>query len=128
MFMNEGVQISPLRVEPDGSGTTRQAAVPSVDLRSTDRATDLERQVAQLTAATESRQLIEHAVGVLAERFDSTPDQAWQLLRWISPTTNLKVRLIAEAVVAQRAGALSPAQRQLLADIAGLVPRSGPCR
>ena len=53
---------------------------------------DLERQVRNLQEAADSRQRVGVVVGLLAYRVHCTRTQAWELLIWLSQTTNIKVR------------------------------------
>ena len=52
-----------------------------------------------LQAALESRAVIDHAKGVLIERYKLTPDQAFQLLAQASMHANRKVREVADELV-----------------------------
>ena len=52
-----------------------------------------------LQAALESRAVIDQAKGVLVERYELTPDQAFQLLARASMNANRKVRDIADHLV-----------------------------
>jgi GAF domain-containing protein len=60
------------------------------------------RQVTGLQTAVESRHLIGVAQGVLMARHDLTVEQAFELLRRYSSTSNVKLRDVAAEVVRQR--------------------------
>ncbi len=91
------------------------------------RIADLEREVADLRIALESRTMTSLATGVLAERFGCTSDQAWSVLTRVSSHTNLKVREVARLVVALVDGTLDPADAELVhrlePHLPGLAPR-----
>ena len=82
----------------------------------------LERQVRNLQEAMDSRQRVGVVVGLLAYRMDCTPEQAWDLLIWLSQTTNIKVRTVAQVLTDQHCGILSPADAGLAASIERLLP------
>ncbi len=84
----------------------------------------LTRQVENLQQAVVSRQRIGVAVGLLAHRLDCNVDQAWKLLAWISQTTNVKVRIVAQILVDQHSRQLSPDDAELSATIESLLPRT----
>lgn len=58
------------------------------------------RQQDQLRAAARSRQVIGVAEGILMQRFGLTLDQSFELLRRYSQTYNIKLRVLAENLVA----------------------------
>lgn len=58
------------------------------------------RQQDQLRAAVRSRQVIGVAEGILMQRFGLTLDQSFELLRRYSQTFNVKLRVLAENLVA----------------------------
>lgn len=62
----------------------------------------LERENAQLREALSSRIAIEQAQGVLVERFDLSPDQAFELLRRAARTTRQPVQRLAAILTAAR--------------------------
>jgi hypothetical protein len=62
----------------------------------------LARRAAQLQEALDSRIVIEQAKGVLAERFDLSPDEAFVLLRRAARSNRMPLRLLAAGVVASR--------------------------
>ncbi len=91
---------------------------------------DVEEKVAQLTRQVEnlqeaviSRQRIGVAVGLLAHRLDCNVDQAWKLLTWISQSTNVKVRIIAQVMVDRHSRQLSAQDAELSATIEELLPQ-----
>lgn len=59
-------------------------------------------EVENLEKALGGRTVIGQATGLLMERFDLTPDRAFDLLTRISQNKNLKLRQIAEQIVQTR--------------------------
>ncbi|MEW1960601.1 ANTAR domain-containing protein [Kineococcus sp. NPDC059986] len=66
-----------------------------------DRVAALQQEVDQLRHALESRPRIEHAVGIVMQLVGCDEDVAWDLLSRFSQHTNVKVRVVAEALVAR---------------------------
>jgi AmiR/NasT family two-component response regulator len=62
----------------------------------------LARRAAQLQEALDSRIVIEQAKGVLVERFDLSPDEAFDLLRRAARSNRMPIRQLAAAVVSSR--------------------------
>jgi len=62
----------------------------------------LARRAAQLQEALDSRIVIEQAKGVLAERFDLSPDEAFVLLRRAARSNRMPLRRLAAAVMSSR--------------------------
>jgi GAF domain-containing protein len=60
------------------------------------------KQESSLWQAIDARKLIGQAQGILMERFDLTPDQAFSVLRRYSQDNNVKLRVVAERLVATR--------------------------
>jgi AmiR/NasT family two-component response regulator len=60
------------------------------------------RQVSQLQEALQTRQLIGQAVGVTMERFTLDEARAFSFLMRISQDTNVKLRAVAERLLAER--------------------------
>jgi hypothetical protein len=56
----------------------------------------------QLEHALESRIVIEQAKGVLAERFEIEPNQAFEILRRAARTQRRRIHLLAEEVITSR--------------------------
>ena len=75
------------------------ADVATVALLQRRETTQARRQAAQLQIALDSRVLIEQAKGVLAERLNVSPDEAFQALRRESRNTNRKLHDLAHDVV-----------------------------
>jgi AmiR/NasT family two-component response regulator len=61
---------------------------------------DLESKVGQLENAVESHAVIDQATGVLVAVGRLSPGEAWDVLRETSMSTNIKLRHVAELVVA----------------------------
>jgi AmiR/NasT family two-component response regulator len=66
------------------------------------RVATLAEQNAQLERALESRVLIEQAKGMLAERWEVTPADAFELLRAAARSHRMRVHDLARAVLASR--------------------------
>jgi hypothetical protein len=62
----------------------------------------LARRAGQLQEALDSRIVIEQAKGVLVERFDLSPDEAFALLRRAARSNRVPLRELAAAVVTSR--------------------------
>jgi hypothetical protein len=65
-------------------------------------ALDYARQIDQLQEAVKSRQMIGQAVGLVMERYNLNEASAFAVLTRLSSERNLKLRLIAEEVLAER--------------------------
>jgi len=59
-------------------------------------------RIAQLEQALQSRIVIEQAKGKLAERFQITPSQAFELLRGSARSARMSIHTLADDVVASR--------------------------
>ncbi|GAB3468427.1 ANTAR domain-containing protein [Kineococcus endophyticus] len=66
-----------------------------------DRVAALEREVAQLRTALENRPRIEHAVGIVMQLVGCDETLAWDLLSRLSQHTNVKVRVMADALASR---------------------------
>ena len=100
----------------DGDGASRSAATllnlalpkgtpPEAEVavrRLVELTTSLARRAAQLQEALDSRIVIEQAKGVLAERYAISPDEAFLLLRNTARFNRVKLRSLADDVVASR--------------------------
>ena len=64
--------------------------------RVADSLADAEREIKQLQQAVESRTVIGQAEGILMERFNIPPDQAFAVLRRVSQEHNVKLNRIAD--------------------------------
>jgi ANTAR domain len=92
----------------------------SLDISS--RVAELEAEIAQLKDALTRRQQIGVAVGLLAQRFAIRPERAWSLLVRLSQNGHVKVREIAEAVIAAHCGQIDPAKATLLSSLEKHLP------
>jgi hypothetical protein len=90
------------------------------------RVAELEAEIAQLRDALTRRQQIGVAVGLLAQRFAISPERAWSLLVRLSQNGHVKVREIADAVIAAHCGQLDPVKAELLSSIEKYLP-DGTC-
>ncbi|MFI6559543.1 ANTAR domain-containing protein [Streptomyces sp. NPDC050534] len=61
---------------------------------------DLESRLGQLEIAVESHAVVDQAMGVLIAVGRLSPDEAWDILRETSMSTNIKLRHVAGLVVA----------------------------
>lgn len=59
------------------------------------RLLELQRKIENLERAVATQRMIGTAVGLLAQRYACTTDQAWAQLRHLSQVTNIKVREVA---------------------------------
>ncbi|RSS36459.1 ANTAR domain-containing protein [Streptomyces sp. WAC05858] len=74
-----------------------------------------------------SRAVIDQAIGVAITHGSLLPDQGWGVLRTVSQTTNIKVRLIAEQIVRwPHSGRLPEDIRQVLEAALAHLRDSGP--
>ncbi|MFJ8608039.1 ANTAR domain-containing protein [Streptomyces sp. NPDC093675] len=65
-----------------------------------DHIQQLKAKVAQLERAVDSHAVIDQAIGVIVAVARMTPAQAWDLIRETSMCTNVKLRHVAELIVA----------------------------
>ncbi len=86
------------------------------------RVADLEREVASLRTALQSRTTIAVATGLLAERYACSSTAAWALLTRVSSHANVKVREVARVLVALADGAGTPDDDAVLAAVAPHLP------
>jgi hypothetical protein len=86
---------------PDAFGADH-LALARVYARHAANALAAARQITSLEQATTSRHLIGVAQGVLCQRYDLEPEGAFELLGRLSSEHNLKLRDIAERVIAER--------------------------
>ena len=78
----------------DGAATSTSALVALVQL--------LAERNRQLEHALQSRIMIEQAKGVLAERLELEPNQAFEILRRAARTQRRRIHLLADEVVGSR--------------------------
>lgn len=79
------------------------------------RIIQLETKVAQLKQAMDSHAVIDQAIGVIVAVGRMTPEEAWDALRETSMCTNIKLRHVAELVLAWgRTGDLASDVRDVL--------------
>ncbi|ANJ05857.1 ANTAR domain-containing protein [Streptomyces parvulus] len=65
-----------------------------------DRIDLLQEQVRQLKEAVVSHAVVDQAIGVVVALGRVTPDVGWTVLREVSQHTNIKLRSVAEVIVA----------------------------
>ena len=105
---------SELRATLDGQALRESALVR--------RVAELEAEVTHLRRGLESRTHIAIAIGMLAERFRCTSSQAWSLLQRLSSHTNLKLRRVADLLVAEAHGECRETDTDDLARLAAQLP------
>lgn len=113
---------SPLRLAAQGP---RGSGAESPELREkalVRRLAELEAEVTHLRRGLDSRTHIAIAIGMLAERFRCTSSQAWSLLQRLSSHTNLKLRRVADLIVAEAHDTCLETDRADLARLATHVP------
>lgn len=106
-----------VRAEVDGhDGTAAGEAVLSVRLRAA------EDKIAHLERALLTQRHIGIAIGLLAHRFDCSPENAWQVLVRLSQTTNVKVRDLAQVLADAHSGRIRPEDAEIAAAVAAQLP------
>lgn len=87
--------------EPDAFDTDDEA-VAAILARHAAVALASARRAENLWLAIDARKLVGQAQGILMERFDLSPDQAFAVLLRYSQTKNIKLRDVAELLVSRR--------------------------
>lgn len=95
---------------------------PEPDLAA--RVAELEAEVANLEVALQTRTRIGTAIGLLAERHQTTTDLAWSLLTRLSNHTNNKVQEVARLLVAVADGTLESEDVAAVGELARSLPRA----
>ena len=111
-LLAEGAPIGALNLYAEESGRFAERDVVDLAvLYATHAALALaaSEQIEGLETAMSSRHTIGMAQGILMERYLLSPDQAFSLLQRMSSTSNVKLREVAEGVVAERADRTEPA-------------------
>lgn len=89
-------------------------SIERVDVgEASERIVELERQVANLKQAMDSRQRIGVSVGLLAHQLDCDPDEAWKSLARLSQNTNTRAGTIARVLVDLHCHRVSAADAEL---------------
>ncbi|MER6709204.1 ANTAR domain-containing protein [Streptomyces fumanus] len=89
-----------------------------------DPADELREQVRQLQQAVVSHAVVDQAIGMVVALGRVTPDQGWAVLKEVSQHTNVKLRSVAELILAwARTGALPAEIRAALEEA---LDRHGP--
>ena len=99
-----------------------QVGLLAESLHISSRVAELEAEIAQLKDALTRRQQSGVATGLLAQRFLISPERAWSLLVRLSQNGHVKVREIAEAVIAAHCGQPDPVRAELLSSIEKHLP------
>ncbi|KAA0940557.1 MULTISPECIES: ANTAR domain-containing protein [Streptomyces] len=91
------------------------------------RIVELQEEIGQLREAVTSHAVVDQAIGMMVALGQVTPGQGWCVLREVSQHTNIKLRSVAELIIAWgRAGELPPDVRAALEEA---LDRYGPvCR
>lgn len=88
--------------------------------------TELRQRVAHLEIALDSQRVIGTTIGILAQRFGCTTEQAWSVLVRVSQHSQYKVRDIARVLVDAFDGReLVAADEELLAAVSRQLPDHG---
>ena len=82
-----------------------------------ERITELQTEVAQLREALVLRQLYGVVTGVLAVRYEISPERAWQFLVRLSQQTNLKVQIVARVIHGRCFDRLAPEDEAFAAQL-----------
>ena len=90
------------RVREDARRTSEEASTQRRESR------DAREEIEQMRQALASRAVIEQAKGIAMERYGLRPEVAWAWLVRTSQNRNVKLRVIAEELVASVAGAPQP--------------------
>ncbi|MGQ4384025.1 ANTAR domain-containing protein [Streptomyces sp. SAS_270] len=88
--------VRPAGTEPPGGP---DEGVSSVDA-TTDEIFELQEEIGQLKQAITSHAVVDQAIGMMVALGRVTPDQGWVVLQEVSQHTNVKLRDIAEMIIA----------------------------
>ncbi len=81
-----------------------------------------EEKIDNLERALASQRQIGVAIGLLAHRFDCSPEKAWQVLVRLSQTTNVKVRDLSRVLADAHSGRIQPDDAATAASVAAQLP------
>jgi hypothetical protein len=95
------------------------------DVALAEQVRQLDIQVAHLELALRSQRQIGVAIGLVAQRFGCTTDQAWRVLVRLSQNTNIKVREVARLLCEAFDGVSKSEDSELLRVLAVQMPASG---
>ncbi|CQR65994.1 ANTAR domain-containing protein [Streptomyces leeuwenhoekii] len=85
---------------------------------------ELQEQVRQLKEAVVSHAVVDQAIGMIVALGRVAPDQAWAVLKEVSQHTNIKLRSVAEMILAWGRTGVMPAQ--IRAELEDALDRNGP--
>ncbi|MEU6273249.1 ANTAR domain-containing protein [Streptomyces populi] len=89
-----------------------------------DRVFELETEVRQLKEAVTSHAVVDQAIGMVVALGRVSPDQGWAVLKEVSQHTNIKLRNVAELILAWgRDGEIPP---DIRAELEDALDRHGP--
>ncbi|MFJ2770467.1 ANTAR domain-containing protein [Streptomyces sp. NPDC087300] len=99
--------------------------------RTADTVSGLVEQVDQLRQAVDSHASIDQAIGIVVALGQVAPEQGWEVLREVSQHTNIKLRAVADLILAWGQNGDLPAEVRdelgaSLARRAGPPPAEGP--
>jgi hypothetical protein len=98
--------------KPGGGGQDRATSEEE-----TPRIVELQEEIGQLKEAVTSHAVVDQAIGMMVALGRVTPDDGWAVLREVSQHTNIKLRNIAEMILAWgQKGDLPPDVRATLED------------
>ncbi|MEU9882282.1 ANTAR domain-containing protein [Streptomyces phaeochromogenes] len=101
------------RAEEPGAGLPDEAS-PDEDAP---RIAELQEEIGQLKEAVTSHAVVDQAIGIMVALGRVTPDDGWAVLREVSQHTNIKLRNVAEMILAWgQNGDLPPDVRATLED------------
>jgi hypothetical protein len=105
----------------DGPGPDGLGSLEGKD----ERVLRLEAQVAHLELALCTQRQIGMTIGLMAQRFGCTTDQAWKVLVRVSQNTNIKVREVARLLCDAFNGEAHEEDAHLRRELAAHLPASG---
>ncbi|POX48708.1 ANTAR domain-containing protein [Streptomyces sp. Ru71] len=100
------------------------ARVPREPDDETGRIFELQEEVEQLKEAVTSHAVVDQAIGMVVALGRVTPDQGWQILKEVSQHTNIKLRTVAELILAWARTGEMP--QQIGAELEAALDRHGP--
>ncbi|MFJ8159118.1 ANTAR domain-containing protein [Streptomyces sp. NPDC094468] len=84
----------------------------------------LQEEIDQLKEAVASHAVVDQAIGMVVALGRVTPDQGWQVLKEVSQHTNIKLRSVAELILAW--GRTGDMPTEIRAELEDALDRYGP--